>query len=171
MPIADFVLPADLDDYKAGDPTTLLAQAQSAIRSYCGWHVAPNITETLLLDGRGSSHLWMPSLFVTEVTTVVNEGTTLTSEEYDWSADGYLQRRNGYWSSRPRQVSVTLTHGYEDIPADLVGVAVARAARFASSPAGVKREQAGSVSLERESNGFLADELAILDHYKLPPRP
>lgn len=171
MPLADFVLTDDLTDYNAADPATLVRQAQSAIRTYCGWHVAPSIEETLVLDGRGSAHLWMPSLHVTDVSEVIDEDATLTTEDYDWSESGYLERRNGLvWSTRPRQVSVTLTHGYEDVPEDLIGVAVARAARTASSPAGVKREQAGSMSIEREGGGFLADELAVLDRYKLPPR-
>lgn len=178
MTIADFVLTSDLDDFKAGDAEAIVQQVQSAIRSYCGWHVAPSIDETLVLDGRGSRHLWMPSLYVTDVTIVVDEGTTLTSDDYDWSASGYLERRNGCWSKRPRQVSVTLEHGYEDIPADLIGVAVAVAARSNVSPTGAVRQATGPFSLDFGSfNGvaggvaLLEHEKAILDRYKLPPRP
>lgn len=171
MPIADFVLTSDLDDYTAGDPQTLLAQAQAAIRSYCGWHVAPNITETLTVDGRGSRHLWLPSLHVTDLTSVTDEGTALTTDEFDWSVSGYLERRSGYWSDRPRQVVAVLDHGYEDVPADLVSVAVAMAARTASSPAGVKKQSTGPFSIENETGRFLDEERTILDRYKLPPRP
>lgn len=171
MTVSDFVTTGDLDDYQSGDADTLIEQAQSAIRSYCGWHIAPLIEDVeVVLDGRGTRHLWLPSLHVTAVSEITDETTTLTSEDYDWSASGYVERRNGYWSERPRQVRVTFSHGYEVVPPDLIGIAVARATRTASSPAGVRRESAGSVSIERDGNGFLADELAILDRYKLPPR-
>lgn len=170
MSAPDFVTTADLDNYTSGDSATLVEQAQATIRAYCGWHVAPNITETITLDGTGNRHLWLPSLFVTDVTAIVDEGTTLTTEDYDWSESGYLERRSGYWSIRPRQIQVTLKHGLEDIPADVVGVAVGLAARAAVSPAGVRREAAGAVSLEYELGRLLQDERSILDRYKLPPR-
>jgi hypothetical protein len=166
----DFVTTTDLTDYKAGDPATLVSQAQSTIRAYCGWHVAPNITETVLLDGRGGSHLWLPSLHVTAVSSISNEGTVLTTAEYDWSVSGYVELRNwALWSSRPRQISVTFTHGYEDIPADLVGVAASIAARAGSSPAGIKRQSSGPFSAEYEVE-LLGDEKSTLGRYKLPPR-
>lgn len=172
MPLADFVDTTDLSDFRAGDPATLVGQAQSRIRSYCEWHVAPKITETILVDGRGSPSLQLPSLHVVDVTSITNEGELVDPDDYDWSADGYVVLNNGgWWSRRPRQVEVVFQHGYEDVPADLVGVAVALASRLATSPSGVKREAAGAVSLEYGSSDFFADEREILDRYKLPPRP
>lgn len=173
----DFVDTTDLSDYKAGDAAEIILQVQAAIRSYCGWHIAPSIEQTVTLDGRGSRHLWLPSLYVTDVTSVSNEGTAVTSDEYDWSESGYIESRYGCWTTRPRQVEITFTHGYDDIPADVVGVAVAVAARASASPAGVKREQAGAVSLEYGQFNGVAGGIALLQHerdilerYKLPPR-
>lgn len=174
----DFVESTNLADYTAAAAAEILLQVQAAIRSYCGWHIAPSIQETVKLDGRGSRHLWLPSLYVTEVTAVSNEGTALTDVEYDWSESGYIESRYGCWTTRPRQVEVEFTHGYDDIPADVVGVAVAVAARAIASPSGATRQQVGAVALGYATvNGasggiaLLQHERDILDQYRLPPRP
>lgn len=172
MTAPDFVDDVDLAEYQASDPQTIIAQAQATVRSYCGWHVAPSLTETILLDGKGSRHLWLPSLHVTDVDLITNEGVEVAADEYDWSADGYVELvYAAWWSLRPRQVEVTFTHGFDDIPADLIGVAAAIATRRSSSPSGIRREQAGALSLDYGTSDLLADEKATLDRYKLPPRP
>lgn len=169
--LPDFAEVSDLDDYRGGDDEAILAQAQGAIRRYCGWHVAPSIPETLTLDGSGSRSLWLPSMYVTAVASITDCGTTVDAADYDWSANGYVRRRCGCWSPRPRQIVVTLTHGYEDIPPELIGVAVSMATRRASSPAGVRREQTGPFSVEYAGSDLLQQERDILDQFKLPPRP
>lgn len=169
--LPDFATTDDLADYRSGDPATIVRQAQGAIRRYCGWHIAPEVTETITLDGSGSRSLWLPSLYVTDIASITIEGEVKSADDYDWSANGYVWSRYGYWTCRPRQIVVELTHGYSDIPEELVGVASSLAARRASSPAGVRREQAGQVSMEYGAREFLADELQVLDRFKLPPRP
>jgi hypothetical protein len=174
MPVSDFVGTTDLDDYQAGDPATIVLQVQSAIRSYCGWHVAPEVEGDIFYTEAGriyQRHLWLPSLKVAEITSVVDEGTTLTAEEYDWSDTGYLERRSGYWSTRPRQIFVTYTHGYAEIPADIVGIAVAVADRSINAPGGIVRQSTGPFSVERLKAALLEDEKSVLDKYRLPPRP
>ena len=52
------------------DPDAVLAAAE-AVRSYCGWHIAPAVEETVTLDGSGGRHLLLPSLHVTEVSEIV----------------------------------------------------------------------------------------------------
>lgn len=171
MAVADFVVGSDLTDYRAGDADTIVAQAQGAIRRYCGWHIAPEVTETITLDGSGSKHLWLPSLHVTDVSEVTDLGDVVDTDDYDWSANGYIQRRSGCWTYRARQVTVTLTHGYSEIPPELVGVAVAVASRKLASLTGARREQAGQVSFEFGPHDLMMDERATLDLFKLPPRP
>jgi hypothetical protein len=169
--LPDFVDATDLTAYQSSDADAILRQAQGAIRRYCGWHIAPEVTETVTLDANGTRVLALPSGYVTDVDTITNEDVTLTSEDFDWSESGYIHHRTGWWTNRPRQVVVTFTHGYAETPDELVGVAVSLAARRASSPAGVRREQAGQVSMEYGAREFLADELQVLDRFKIPPRP
>lgn len=176
--LPDFVELADLEAYLAGDQDAMVRQAQAAIRRYCGWHVAPSLTETLTLDGTGSRHLWLPSLHVIDVTAASNDGEDVALDDLDWSEAGYLELRCGHWCRRPRSIEVTLEHGFEEGPDDLVEVAAAIAARAISSPSGATREQAGQVSFQwgtvapgvAGSVALLQHERDILDHYKLPPR-
>jgi hypothetical protein len=169
--LPDFAEPSDLDDYRSGDDAAALRQAQGRIRRYCGWHIAPEVTETITLDGTGSSSLWLPSLYVTDIASITVEGVLESADNYDWSANGYVNARYGTWSCRPRQIVVELTHGYADIPDELVEVAVAMAARGTASPGGPKRQTVGPFSVEWDIPGPLQHERDILDLFKLPPRP
>jgi hypothetical protein len=168
--LPDFVQVADLEDYRAGDPDTLVRQAQATIRRYCGWHIAPNITETVTLDGNGGRNLSLPSLYVTDIDSITELGDLVDVADYDWSVDGRVHRRYCSWTTRPRQVIVEFEHGYDLIPDDLIQVAVSLANRRSSSPAGIRRETTGPFSVEYGID-FLQDERDVLNLYKLPPRP
>lgn len=176
----DFVYTDDLDKYTSGDEQAIIEQVQAAVRSYLKWHLSPEITETVTLDGDGSNYLWLQSLNVTGVTSVTNEGTVLTSDDYDWSANGYLKLTGwcDYWSTRPRQVVVTFTHGFSEPPADVVGVVAAIASRAATSPTGTTSEQAGQVRLTYGTFNGVSGGVALLQHerdilnvYRIPARP
>lgn len=175
----DFVEANDLELLRSGDDQVIALQVQSAIRSYCGWHIARDHIETVTLDGCGSNHLWLPTLMLHEVTAVTSEGETVDLDDIDWSKSGYLVNRAGCWSSRPRQTTVTIRHGYELPPEDVVGVAASVALRAASSPAGTVRESTGPFSIQYATTAagvaggiaFLEHERAILDRYRLPSRP
>lgn len=171
-----FASPQDLDDYKAGDPAAILKQVSSIIRGYCGWHVAPQRSETLILDGDGSSHLWMPSLHVVDVESVKVDGRTLDKSEYDWSISGFLELRCGRFSTRPRGIEVALSHGYLDVPDALTEAVVSIASRSGDT-GGYTSEGVGQVRLTLGTfNGvsggvaLLAHEKEILAPYKLPRR-
>lgn len=176
MAAPDFVSAGDLAKYRDGDDTAILRQVQAAIRRWCGWHIAPAVTETLTLDGDGSRHLSLPSLYVTEIAAITHRGVELDPADVDWSESGYIELRHGRWTDRPRQITVTLTHGYPDIPEDVVELAVSLAARAAASPAGALSESAGGVSLTFGSWNGVAGGIALLSHekellseYRIPP--
>jgi hypothetical protein len=175
---APLITAPELADYLAGDAEAIVEQVQAAIRAYCGWHIAGTLTESVRLDGGGSRHLWLPSLHVTAVEEVTDSDVDLTVDDYDWSAIGYLQRRGACWSTRPRQVQVTYTHGYPVVPRELIGVAAAIAARAIASPSGNTDESAGAVRISHGTFGGVSGGIALLEHerqlldrYKLPPRP
>ena len=46
--------------YEGVDPA-----AQAAVRAYCGWHIAPSLSETLVLDGTGARAFILPTLHLT----------------------------------------------------------------------------------------------------------
>ena len=151
------------------------AAACRAVREYCQWHVAPSVTQTLTLDGPGGSLLMLPSLRVTDVAEVTNDGTALADPE--WSASGMIRARR--WSSRFRGVSVTLTHGYDECPEDILAVLehMARNKTALETFGPAQTQSAGAFSMQMPTAtlagavGLSGQHRGILDKYRLPPRP
>jgi hypothetical protein len=162
----------------ASDPrlTDALDGASAAIRRYCGWHITPNVTETLILDGPGGRLLSLPTLYLTDVVSLVNYETTLASTDYRWSEDGSVKKKYGCWTDEFRAITAGISHGYDawDV-ADIARVAMAVVIREMSSPTGATREQAGAVSISWAvtapgvSGGIalLQHERDILDHFRI----
>lgn len=153
----------------------LIRGAVQGIRRHCGWHISPERAETLIRDGKGGNVQRVLSLNVVSVQSVVDAGQSLVDrQDYTWSEAGLFKRRRGRWSSDYRDVTISLTHGYADVP-DLVSVVHAVVSRALSSPMGATREQAGalSVSWATTSPGvsgglaLLAHEISIVDTYKV----
>ena len=154
----------------AGVDPSAWAAACGAVRGYCGWHIAPSVSETVTVDGPGGSLLLLPTLHLTDLTDVTNDGTAVTDPE--WSEAGMVR---GSWTSKFRGVKATLTHGYETCPAEvlavvtdmaksavLMGAANVQAGPYSMSPL-PHAAQAGAV-------GMSDLQRAVLDRYKLPPR-
>ena len=141
--------------------------ASAAIRSYCGWHVTPVVTETVLVDGDGGTILNLPTLHLVSLAEVRVQGESV--EDVEWSADGTLR---GSWPDRWRSIEVTMEHGYEQ-PVDLLGVMVDAAARAVNSELGGGAETIGpfSFAASEGSTRLYAHELQILDRYRLPRLP
>ena len=148
--------------------------AIGAIRGYCGWHISPSITETLIVDGPGDSLLLLPTLRLTNLTALTIDGTPVALEDVQWSERGGVR---GYRTSTAkwRGVSVEITHGYDEFPADLLAVARSMAAAGDGSIA--KRYQSGPHSVDLTDQA-IAGAFAIgplqrnvLDRYRIPGRP
>lgn len=159
----------DLTAYQAGDPALLLTAAEAAVRTYCGWHIAPSRTDTLTVDGSGSSVLALPTLYLTAVASITEDGDAVDMTSVDWSTSGVLWRDRP-WSSRRRGVAATVTHGYAEPPAEVTAVVLAWAARAKTAPQGIRSETVGSMSVTYTDGVvmFAAEERAILDRYRIP---
>ena len=144
--------------------------ACAAVRLYCGWHIAPVVTETLTLDGPGGTLLRLPSARVVNVLSVTNFGTVIDQPE--WSSDGMI--RAHCWTERFRGVVVELTHGLDECPPDVLEVmkqmstpGAGAASSLTSGPftmAFSAAAQAGAVGLSGQHRG-------VLKKYRLGPRP
>ena len=138
-------------------PEETVRAAGEQIRVLCGWHIAPEVTSTLVLDSPGGIVLRLPTGHVTEVTEV----TDLTGTEeraltgWRWSAHGMLSRPGGFPSGF-RAVRVVMTHGYPTCPPDLLAVLANRTQRR------VMQESLGSrsVTYSAEGDRALEDSLA-----------
>lgn len=149
----------------------VLASVSGQVRDICGWHIAPEVEETVLVRSRRSNLLVVPSLKVVEVTRV--EDAT-TGEEitgcFNWE-DGTLERLNG--RSFPPAVKVTMIHGYKTCPAALLRP-IADEAQAEKSGGRIRSESLASRSVQLDSSGSsLAGPLAgpVLAKYTVRPRP
>lgn len=142
-----------------------LAAAEAAVRKYCGWHIAPVISEDLILDGSGTSSLFIKSLHVVDVLAAECDGTVLDPATLEWSEAGFL-RIPGRWPDKLRSVRLTVQHGFDEVP-DVAAVVRSVAARASASPAGVVREQAGAVSLSMSQVApGVSGGVVLMDHEK-----
>lgn len=169
------------------DGTTVdpLDAATAAVRGYCGWHVAPQITETIRVDGSGTNRLLIPSGHVVAIAECLNDGASVDLGSLDWSEAGILAARHTaggpYWyqeglatsgfTGKYRGVQITLTHGYlpEEVP-DVMQLIQGVAARARMDPTGVLTGQrAGTQGVNRlpGSIPLLAQEKELLAPYKL----
>lgn len=125
----------------AGDRDAALAAiaaASAAIRTYTGQALTFVADDAIVLNGRGYG-LWLPELPVSAVSAVSVGGTAL--DPAGWAVDpgGKLVRLDaggasgypwpGRWAWGYRNVAVTYSHGYAELPADLVNVCARLASR------------------------------------------
>ena len=172
------VTSTDLEAFQGGDVDALLDQANAVVRGYCGWHVAPVVTQTVTLVGSRNPLLALPSLNVTAVSSVTVDGVAVDVDAYTWSAIGVLRRVDCWWNGfasttgGQSAVEVTFTHGYDSVP-DLARVILALANRMQDNPKSATRVQAGPFAEQygAAGSGFTLDELAVLRRYRIPVAP
>jgi hypothetical protein len=152
----------------SGDPQTFLDGAVSAIRRYCGWHVAPRVTEEIVLDGIGGVDLYLPTLRLTDIVSIKSDGQDIPVTNVDFSRDGIIELHSGSWSRRLGGIRLTIEHGFEDAH-ELTTLATNIAARAASSPRGVTAESSDGVSVQfSRFGGSASGGVALFEHeYKL----
>lgn len=160
--------PSDLTAYGTFSEEIVHAAGQG-IRRETEWHIAPQITETLLLDGDGSNTLILPTLHLVTVSAVRDVSGDTPAEVTGWrkSSSGILTLRYGYWPVGSETVEVDLVHGYETCPAELLPVLARRCRDAGSTSAGQVR--LGSLSIGTTSVGTTVTALddAIIRRYSL----
>ncbi|MDI3330134.1 MAG: hypothetical protein QJR09_05275 [Micrococcus sp.] len=161
----------------ASDPRakTLLDGASAAVRRYCRWHVAPVLEETLTEDGPGGTVLHLPTGRLLSLVEVTDGGRPVELSTLDVSRAGMIERGAG-WSARFGGVTARVRHGWDlaAVP-DVSQIVLQVVANALSSPMGVTREQAGSISVSwamtapNTSGGLslLERDLAVLNEYRI----
>jgi hypothetical protein len=187
VPLDPLITTSQLTSYTTGDPDMYVDIASGIIRSYCHWHIAPQITQQRVFDGSGSEWLSLRSLKVVNVSNLVVRDDPWDAADYTWSEDGWLQAK-GRWNDfvqfgrhrfprQARSVSLTLTHGYDEMPGAILAVALGVAARAQEMPsswirsirAGLYQYDFGGRMSANEIGGFqiTAVEMSQLDPYRL----
>ncbi|WP_107768452.1 hypothetical protein [Nocardioides terrigena] len=157
--------PAEHDEIQSGDPVALIAAASQEVRSYCGWHIAPEVTETVTVEGLGAT-LLLPTLRLTDVTSIVRDDVTLDLTHVKWKSNGVV---TGY-AFGAGDYEVTFTHGYAETPADIAQAVSSIAADGIEGRRRLKSWARGPFS-ETFTDATMDPDRAALDRYRIQARP
>lgn len=116
------VIPEDLQDFPGGPfKITAVMAAVESVRAEAGWHISPVQQDTVVLESSGGVDLLLPSRHVVSVDSVSAVGVTT----WQLMSGSVLRCVGGCWPWG--LVTVTMTHGWENVPADLLPVIASRA--------------------------------------------
>jgi hypothetical protein len=173
-------LKRDLDECDAYTAKQLVDGATEAVIEYCGWHIAPVLTETVTVDGTGTLIQTLPTMHLVELVSLAERGVDLDVSRVDWSTNGVMEKRWGSgWTSRRRGIIAEITHGFELTPAWVVTLICAMAGRAYVTPAGIAQESSGGESITYASSAaappatltLLPMDRRMLDRIRVPTGP
>lgn len=136
----------------------MISAAESAIREYCGWHLADNQPCQATFLGRDKAVsktscdilIQLPATYVTEVTSVTINGTEVNY--FDITTDGLLWIYDS-WVSRHDKIVVNYSSG---LPEALMGgikeLICHRVTHALAQSYGIQSEAAGGVSVTYSAN-------------------
>lgn len=99
--------------------TVMLAVASSLVRGAAASPILETDSVVSLWATDDGHYLQLPGQPVTDVTSVVYDGTTLDADDFKL-VNGRLWRSCGWGSCEPMEVVVTMTHGLLEVPAHIV---------------------------------------------------
>lgn len=141
-------LKLDLNTLDAYTAQLMLDGAIEAVIEYCGWHIAPVVSELVTVDGSGTALQPLPTLNLLAVDSIEENGRSLDVSQVDWSTNGLVEKRSGgRWTGRRRGVTFGISHGYAAAPRWLVTLICAAAGRAFNTPLGRVQETAGDQSI------------------------
>lgn len=145
-----------------------------AVQDYCGWHIAPVLTETITVDSENGHTLHLPTLRLVDLVSVKVDGEDVT-ESLRFSKHGMVE-----WKSPCRRfprgfgrIEVTMRHGFEKMPAGVSAVVSSRAANAGGGP---KQIMAGPFLIINGNedmdgiNGYSDSALVALERYRIKAR-
>lgn len=170
------------DRFAGMDVSSALASVSAAIRGYCGWHIAPNVTCYFETNGPGRT-ITVPTLALTDLIEVTEHGQELDADELEWLQSGLIRKppslcwHHPGWHPKWRSVHVTYESGYDmDAVPDLAAIVSQVASNHLAAPAGVRSERAGNVEVSYNTTGngvsggvtLLSRDMSMLGQYRLP---
>ncbi len=163
-----------LDFPGAPFPLSLVLAAAESVRSDAGWHIAPAVAETVLVDGSGAHPLLLlPTLRIVSVSgiSVYDDGAWLPLLDWRVAGSGMLYRTGG-WPYGIAGIQVTMTHGFDVVPDDLLPVIAARCQRSGINVLQSQRsETTGPYTVSESFNTRLLEASGTdVGRYKLPNR-
>jgi hypothetical protein len=157
-----------------------LERASGAIRGWCGWSITREVVTSKVINNYSvSSRLWLPTLWLVSVDSLVEDTFTLVPNvDFAWDASGKVRRGKGFWSTHYNAITVGYTHGYDPTTdtarlEPLRTVCLAVAGRLLSNPLGHAMERSGTeqwqISLSASESTLTDGEKEDLEPYRLEP--
>lgn len=125
-----------------------ISAVSQAIRNYCGWHVSPNVECTTNITAQGS-YIVLPSVLVTDVKSVTDNGVELT--DYEYSRQGLVRGAKPF-TSKLDGVKIIFNSGIDN-DATLKNITAQIVSNAIAAPAGVSRETAGEIEIRYNELG------------------
>jgi hypothetical protein len=163
--MTDLNLSPDLDDYQAKDPNQALDAALALVRAHCGWHIAPSVSETVNVWSPDGCAVFLQTLNLTAITTIVQDSVTLASSSYIFETYGTVRTVPGSYFSKLTRLAVTFVHGYTELPDDVKNVVLGLAQRSISDTRGLVPGMGGQQVVVQSAGPQLTDA----DKAKLAP--
>jgi hypothetical protein len=161
----------DLTEHLQGGDSAVdkkLAAAFADVQDYCGWHIAPQRSETFTVDVYDRGVLFIPTMQLAGVTAVTQNGIPVDLATVTWDPAGTIRRATGHSFHGTGRVTVTVTHGYTVLPDNVRDVVLGLAHRRLDNPAGRQRAQESDL-MDVFGPATLTDgEKATLDAYRIP---
>jgi len=151
MPDPD-LLP-DLVAYQSKDPQLALDAALAAVRSFCGWHIVPSVTETVNVWSPDGRSVFVQTLNLTSITSVVQDAVTIASSAYTFESYGVITMAQGGYFSTLTRVAVNFTHGYATLPTNAKDVVLSVANRSISDSRGMVARPGSQAGIFVETYG------------------
>lgn len=141
----------------------------SAIRSYCHWHVTPALDCEIVTHGDGGRIISLPTLYLSAIGSVVEDGIELTSGQYEARSNGLI-RRTGWkiWSTTWNAVTIDYNAGFpaEAVP-EFRQIVLQIAGSAVSAALGVREEHAGQVGVTyNQTASGVSGGISLLDRDK-----
>lgn len=173
MPLPALVTPEEQALWTSGDPAFRLAAATAMVRAYCRWHIAPSITETVTVPAGVGYLTMLPTLYLTDVEDLLVDGVAVDmvpAEPAWWSQNGYIRHVAGWqwwYTDLFRTVTVTMTHGYDEVPDDLKAVVLALAGDLESTFSGATEVRIDDAAVSYGTDRLSTAHRNILDAYRI----
>lgn len=154
----------------ATDPrlSMALGAVSGLVRMACRWHIAPGLVCQYTTSG-GGKVIQLPALAVTAVKSVEESGRELAPGQFQWRRDGLLKRAQfRAWAPGWNAVTVKYVAGFDETPAEIADIVMARVLGELSMPYGVRSESAGGVSITYGDVG-LSGGLSMVEQLALAP--
>lgn len=190
-----------LTDAQATACTRLLDMASGVVRRYVRQDLTQVTNDVVTLPGNWGNTLELPQRPVTSVASVTMNGATMPNTQWKlvdnslyigtgaympdygstiwggsalWGPAGSVQgpqATGASWQGPSAQVTVTYTHGFADVPQDVVNIVAGMVALQINAETGIQSEAIGSykVVYARNGNGGMAlsdEDKSALNFYR-----